>query len=67
MKQDTEINAGLPVDPRLSGLSKHSAALGFEIVEVAGFIDQVDSQTNAQIKEIAALSDDAQVVLQTNR
>ncbi|MEJ2023376.1 MAG: methyl-accepting chemotaxis protein [Maritimibacter sp.] len=67
MKQDTEINTGLPVDPRLSGLSKHSAALGFEIVEVAGFIDQVDSQTNAQIKEIAALSDDAQVVLQTNR
>ncbi len=67
MKQDTEISAALPVDPRLSGLSNHSAALGFEIVEISGFIDQVESQTNAQIREIAALSDDAQVVLQTNR
>ncbi len=67
MKQDTEISAALPVDPRLSGLSKHSASLGFEIVEISGFIDQVESQTNAQISEIAALSDDARVVLHTNR
>ena len=51
---------------RLSDLSKAAAALGFDIVEIAGFLDDMDSYSGTQVETLGNARDGAQKVLVAN-
>ncbi|WP_432450136.1 methyl-accepting chemotaxis protein [Aliiroseovarius marinus] len=55
------------VDPRLTELARNAAKLGFNIVDVSGFLDDVDAKSAAQKRAIDGLSNAAQAVLESNQ
>lgn len=56
MKIDGSVTADLSGDPRLAGLAAHAAALGYGIVEVSGFLDEVDQRSSEQVQAIKEVS-----------
>ena len=59
-----------PADPAPSGLSKLSAdaaQLGYDVVDVAGFLQQVDEKSANQLQAVVDLSSQAHEVLGANR
>lgn len=63
MNRDNTISAELTGDPRLGALAAHAAALGFEIVEISGFLEEVDRQSGSQARAIREVSGSAQQLM----
>lgn len=60
MIQEQVFEAEQAVDPKLSSLAGHAAALGFDVVEISGFLDEVDHRSGAQAAAIREVSSSAQ-------
>ncbi|SLN40069.1 Methyl-accepting chemotaxis protein 2 [Aquimixticola soesokkakensis] len=55
-----------PPDARLTLLAKIAAQLGFEVVDIAGFLDQVDGQSRAQVDALRTVHSSASEVISAN-
>ena len=60
MIHDKALAAEPAVDPLLSGLARNAAALGFEIVEISGFLDEVDQRSGQQVAAVRDVTRAAQ-------
>lgn len=54
------------VDDRLSALSKSASALGYEIVDIAGYLDVINEKTHSQIRTLEQVRNDANRVTEAN-
>ncbi|MGH1369085.1 MAG: methyl-accepting chemotaxis protein [Maritimibacter sp.] len=68
MKAEHDITPALAVHnvEGMSALSNQATALGFEIVEISGFLDHVDRQSAEQIDALGGLSQSAKEVVTAN-
>ena len=66
MKPETDIIAVQAVDPKLTQLAGDAAMLGFEIVEISGFLDEVNRESAAQLAAIGEVMRAAQAVIEAN-
>jgi methyl-accepting chemotaxis protein len=55
-----------PSDPRLTLLAELASNLGFEIVDVAGFLDQVAAQSSDQLVALKEVSSSVGLMLNAN-
>ncbi|MEN8837724.1 MAG: methyl-accepting chemotaxis protein [Celeribacter marinus] len=53
-------------DPKLTALANHAGRLGYEIVDVAGFLDAVDAQSSSQIMVLKQVESSAAGVMTAN-
>ncbi|WP_417269868.1 methyl-accepting chemotaxis protein [Celeribacter sp.] len=53
-------------DPKLSELADHAGRLGYEIVDIAGFLDAVDQQSSSQLMVLKQVEKSAEGVLEAN-
>lgn len=56
-----------PTDDRLDKLSKSASALSFEIVEIAGVLDQIDRNTHEQLQSLETVRGGANDMLVGNK
>lgn len=47
-----ELKDPTPADPLLDGMAAQAAALGFEIVDIAGFLERVDKLSASQLEQL---------------
>lgn len=66
MKPDHAFQNAAPVDDRLSFLAKIAGQLGFEIVDIAGFLDSADEESRGQLVTLEAVQNSAANVLTAN-
>lgn len=66
MIPNPEFDAVQAADPRLSNLAGLAAKLGYEIVDIAGFLDSVDEQSKAQLVVLEKVQNSAGNVLTAN-
>lgn len=66
MLPSPEFDNASAVDDRVSALSKSASALGFEIVDIAGFLDNINEKTHNQIRTLERVRKGADHVNQAN-
>lgn len=66
MIENQDFNPIPTTDHRLSELAKYASRLAYDIVDIAGFLSNVDEKSNSQLAAVNALSDQAQDVLTAN-
>lgn len=66
MLPSPEFDNASAVDDRVSALSKSASALGYEIVDIAGFLDVINEKTNSQIKTLELVRKGANNVNKAN-
>ncbi|WP_417248829.1 methyl-accepting chemotaxis protein [Celeribacter sp.] len=66
MIPNPDFDAHSAADSRLSDLARLAGRLGYEIVDIAGFLDTVDEQSRAQIAILRQVEGSAKGVLEAN-
>lgn len=66
MIPNPNFETAIHADPKLSELADHAGRLGYEIVDVAGFLDAVDSQSASQMMVLKQVESSASGVLEAN-
>lgn len=66
MKPDHVFSDATPIDDKLSSLAKIAGQLGFEIVDIAGFLDIADEESRGQLVTLEAVQHSAANVLSAN-
>jgi methyl-accepting chemotaxis protein len=66
MKPDHVFTESMPVDDRLSFLAQMAGQLGFEIVDIAGFLDSADEESRNQLVTLEVVQKSAANVLSAN-
>lgn len=61
-----EFGDAKPVDSRLTDLSKNASSLGYEIVDIAGFLDSIDEKTRSQLGSLASVRRGAANIKEAN-
>lgn len=66
MTPDHAFTNAMPVDDRISFLAQIAGQLGFEIVDIAGFLDSADEEARSQLVTLKAAQVSAAQVLSAN-
>ncbi|SFI76908.1 methyl-accepting chemotaxis protein [Celeribacter neptunius] len=61
-----EFDADQSADHRMTQLAEYAGRLGFEVVDIAGFLDQVDEQSQHQINILREVQSSASEVISAN-
>ncbi|WP_460273832.1 methyl-accepting chemotaxis protein [Celeribacter sp. ULVN23_4] len=66
MIPNPEFDRAVPTDTRLTQLAEYAGRLGFEVVDIAGFLETVDQQSQNQIKTLGEAQSAASAVMTAN-
>lgn len=66
MQLSQDFTAPTPVPADMGALARLTEGLGFDIVEIAGFLDQIEAQADARLTLLRQVRDDANAILRGN-